>query len=255
MNGENTKVPKDGGTENCVVALPWDSSHFGFQIGRTIWNGAAGQLRPVLEKAKSDGYRLLYIDAPRGSDVGRESAGIASRVLETGRVELTKRLCLPLERTPPSVTIRHLDKSFRDVSAIRRLGVIAGAHSRFFRDHRIDRRKAHALFEEWAEKSLHGVLADATFGGFSGGDRLVAFVTLRMESAAVRITLLSVMPEYQGQGYGTALMRQAERWAVERGIHSLVVATPAENQGGVDFYQRFGYTPSAESTVAHVWLE
>jgi len=246
---------RNGESRDLIVALPWDSSHFGFLIGRTHWNGAAGELRPILSRARSDGYRLLYIYAPLGSAIREESAGIASQVLETRRLELVEHLRPPLKRTPPTVPIRHVDKSFSDVPAIRRLGVIAGAQSRFFRDHKIDRRDAESLFEEWAENSLRGALADITYGGFSADDELAAFVALRVEPAAIRITLLSVMPEYQGRGYGTALVRQAEHWASERGIRAVVVATPGENQAAVRFYRSLGFLPSAELTVAHVWLE
>ena len=247
--------PTHGGSHDPIVPLPWDSSHFGFSIGRILWNGVAGELRSVLSKARADGYRLLYVYSPVGSDIREESAGIASRVLETRRLELTKRLPPTAIRTSAGLPIRRLDEGFADLPAIRRLGVIAGGYSRFFRDHSIDRHAAESLFAEWAEKSLRGVLADITYGCFSPGNELAAFLALRGEPAGARITLLSVMPEYQGRGYGTALMRQAEELAVDRGMHLLLVATTAENTGAVAFYRKRGFSPTMEQMVAHVWLE
>ncbi|GAB6188093.1 hypothetical protein JCM17478_35950 [Thermopirellula anaerolimosa] len=242
-----------------LVFLPWDSQHFGFAIGRVLWNGVDGELRPILARACNEGYRLLYVQSPIGSAIAKESAGIASRIFETARVEFAKPPSFSIEQAHKGhgswPDIRHLNASSADVSVIRRFGVLAGRHSRFFRDHGITRDAAQSLFEQWAERSLSGELADATYGGFSSSGDLVAFIALRTEADGVRITLLSVMPQYQGRGFGTAMVRQAESFATDRGAQALLVATSAENTGAVSFYQRMGFRRIVEQSITHVWLE
>jgi ribosomal protein S18 acetylase RimI-like enzyme len=74
-----------------------------------------------------------------------------------------------------------------------------------------------------AEGELAGVLSVAVFGG-----ELV-------------IVLLSVYPEHQGQGVGTALLRGAVDLARERGLPSVRVAVSNDDIPLLHFYQRHGF--------------
>lgn len=51
---------------------------------------------------------------------------------------------------------------------------------------------------------------------------------------------VSVLPDYQNQGIGSALIREAHKHAVELGYRSAVVL------GHKDYYPRFGYLPAKD---------
>jgi aminoglycoside 6'-N-acetyltransferase len=52
---------------------------------------------------------------------------------------------------------------------------------------------------------------------------------------------ISVAPDWQDRGLGTALVRAAESWARERGATRMQLHVTAANTGAVRFYERLGY--------------
>jgi len=51
----------------------------------------------------------------------------------------------------------------------------------------------------------------------------------------------AVAPEYQNTGIGSALLAQAEQWAVENGFNWLALDTAEPVTGLIEFYERRGY--------------
>ena len=69
----------------------------------------------------------------------------------------------------------------------------------------------------------------------------ILFTELRVAGrAALALAPLAVLPAYQGQGVGSALVREGHRIAREMGYPYAVVL------GSTDYYPRFGYRPAAE---------
>lgn len=57
------------------------------------------------------------------------------------------------------------------------------------------------------------------------------------------IFLLYVDPAHRRQGIGTALMRQAEQWAQDRGDRQIGLQVFQSNQPALRLYQQLGYQP------------
>jgi ribosomal protein S18 acetylase RimI-like enzyme len=55
------------------------------------------------------------------------------------------------------------------------------------------------------------------------------------------VNVLATFPEYRGRGYGTRLLRLAERLAAAAGGHGLSIIVSDANAGAVRLYQRSGY--------------
>jgi ribosomal protein S18 acetylase RimI-like enzyme len=55
------------------------------------------------------------------------------------------------------------------------------------------------------------------------------------------IFLLYVQPEHRRQGLGSALMRLAETWAIERGDRQIGLQVFANNQPALTLYTKLGY--------------
>lgn len=56
------------------------------------------------------------------------------------------------------------------------------------------------------------------------------------------IYYLAVAPGHRQRGYGTLLMREAERLLMERGCPKLCLMVRSSNAGVMAFYRRLGYT-------------
>ena len=51
----------------------------------------------------------------------------------------------------------------------------------------------------------------------------------------------AVAPERQGQGYGRALMDDAEQWLSARGVWKMQLLVRADNASSIGFYEALGY--------------
>ncbi len=57
-----------------------------------------------------------------------------------------------------------------------------------------------------------------------------------------------IKPEYQGQGYGSQLMQQAEEWALGHGYSELASDTEIDNHHSISLHKRLGFRET-ERTV------
>jgi GNAT superfamily N-acetyltransferase len=140
--------------------------------------------------------------------------------------------------------------SATDIPAIQRIYAYGDAYHRavapwFFREH-----EGPARSEEYLLQSLTGdqaaiFLADDPAGEAVGLVHLfertapeLPFLTPRRYAV---IEALIVLPEVQRHGIGAALLRQAEAWALERGIGQIELGVWEFNATAQRLYERMGY--------------
>ncbi len=73
-------------------------------------------------------------------------------------------------------------------------------------------------------------------------DELVGLLSLAIDRGEASIVLLSVYPDYQGKGVGSALLTAAEEFAVSRGLNFLRAAVTNDDIPQLYFYQRHGFS-------------
>jgi ribosomal protein S18 acetylase RimI-like enzyme len=71
---------------------------------------------------------------------------------------------------------------------------------------------------------------------------LIGLMSLAIEHGEAVIVMLSVYPEYQGQGVGFSLLRAAASFVHERGLQLLRVAISNDDIPLYYFYQRHGFS-------------
>lgn len=72
--------------------------------------------------------------------------------------------------------------------------------------------------------------------------RLVGLLSMAVDGGELAVVLLSVYPQFQGQGVGAALIRAGVGWACERGLPSVRVAVSNDDVPLLYFYQRHGFS-------------
>ncbi len=70
---------------------------------------------------------------------------------------------------------------------------------------------------------------------------LAGLLSLAVEKGSLAVVLLSVYPDYQGRGVGTALLDAAEKAAAGRGLPFLRAAVTNDDIPQLYFYQRHGF--------------
>lgn len=73
------------------------------------------------------------------------------------------------------------------------------------------------------------------------GERLVGLLSLMVHQGEATLILLSVYPDHQGTGVGSALLDAADAWASERGLQFVRVAVTNDDIPLIYFYQRHGF--------------
>lgn len=53
--------------------------------------------------------------------------------------------------------------------------------------------------------------------------------------------VIGILKEYRGQGIGTRLFKEMERWAYEHNIHRLELTVVAQNEAGLSLYNKMGF--------------
>lgn len=82
---------------------------------------------------------------------------------------------------------------------------------------------------------------NATFVARGGRRRKVGFVTVLRHGEKLFIDMLAVDRASQGQGWGTALMRAAERYGSRRGCRTAALYVDRANRNALRFYAKLGY--------------
>ncbi|NTU70402.1 MAG: GNAT family N-acetyltransferase [Coriobacteriia bacterium] len=84
------------------------------------------------------------------------------------------------------------------------------------------------------------VMAGVNFVAMSG-DELVGLLALAINRGELTVVLLSVYPDFQGTGVGSALLSAADEFATKRGLQFLRVAITNDDIPQLYFYQRHGF--------------
>ncbi|WP_416675098.1 GNAT family N-acetyltransferase [Egbenema bharatensis] len=69
------------------------------------------------------------------------------------------------------------------------------------------------------------------------------------------ILLLYVHPHHRRQGIGSALLHQAEEWAIDRGDRQIGLQVFCQNQAAIDLYQKMGYETQSFWMNKALWEE
>jgi GNAT superfamily N-acetyltransferase len=96
-------------------------------------------------------------------------------------------------------------------------------------------RNPAVLAEEWTRR-------DAALVAVREGVP-VGYLCAVMESASATawVTDLVVAPDHRRKGAASALLTAIQAWALERGVHRLILETQSKNQAYIRLAQKFGY--------------
>jgi dTDP-4-amino-4,6-dideoxy-D-galactose acyltransferase len=139
-----------------------------------------------------------------------------------------------------------------DVEALRAIASTAHTDSRFYVDPHFPRERCDALYAAWIEQSCRDQ-SDATFVA-TQEDRLVGYVTVKIEGATGQIGLMAVASDARGQGTGRALVDAALSSMAAQGAQIARVVTQGRNIAAQRLYQACGFTTSRVDLWYHRWF-
>ena len=208
-----------------IDPLQWESEFFGIASAIVRPDAAA----PLLTAGDLAPWARVQAKIPAQESEQLDALQQLGFRLVEGEVDLS----LPV---PKNVPDPQADAALEDdIPALRALAASAFSRSRF-RAPWYGPDDSGRFYAQWVENAVRGTF-DHQCLVFRGAGGIRAFVSLRqLSEREARIGLLA------GWGAGEILMQAAERWAQQRGLTTLRVATQAGNIAALNRYIQSGAT-------------
>lgn len=220
--------------------LDWDSTFF----GKRIFKLEADQLiEPADLKGmmKNDAIDLCYIFS-KGEQPAIEKEGA---VLVDEKTIYAKTVNKEIQGNTKNIE----SYSGELTEQLQKLAFLSGTYSRFRID-KILNLKFNDLYTIWLTRSLKREIAKEVFV-FYQDEKIVGFVTFKIDNGICIIGLIAVDENYQGLKIGTKLLQQVEYWCVQNNISFIEVATQGLNRQACVFYEKAGYSVSKVEHIYH----
>jgi dTDP-4-amino-4,6-dideoxy-D-galactose acyltransferase len=233
------------------VRLPWDSSHFGFPIGRLLPSSISeADLDTALRSAGTAGIRCLYWL----SDPIESQAEIARRAgFKKVDVRVELGVALGSERPPRrAAAIREAEEL--DLDALRFLASKSHRNTRFYSDGSFPTEKADALYAAWIERSFR----DPNQLVYVSGPAAEPFGYIAFgvsESGEGEIGLIAVDESRRGHGLGSALVGAALARLASQGVAEVGVVTQGQNEPARRLYTGMGFAERNRFFWFHRWFD
>lgn len=222
-----------------IQKLTWDSTFFGYKIGKAEINSKLNN-KQLLESIEKSSYDMVQV-------FSNQNLG-SSFILDPIDVKLTYS-----KKVPTATTNNPCIKSVnKDVDgALVKLATDAGIYSRYKTDKNLQ-LKFEEMYEIWMNKSLKRELAAEVFV-FQDENRINGMVTINKKLKKAEIGLIAVYNKAQSKGIGTQLLQSVENWALKHNLENICVETQEENYNACQFYEKNNYKISDKTYIYHIW--
>jgi dTDP-4-amino-4,6-dideoxy-D-galactose acyltransferase len=230
-----------------VEQLHWDSSFFGFPIGRIKSRVTASDIELATREADDRKLRCVYLLAPAGDDTLICSAQEHGFRVRDIRVELER----PVVGHP--IAMDGLRRGqIEDLLPLAQIARERFLTTRFFADKRFPPERSADLYVEWLRKGLMGAPDRQTLVN----EDLTGFIICHLDpsSSMGKIELIGVAAGASGQGLGSALTAAAEAAFADASLDTALVVTQGSNIVAQRLYQRLGYRIYKTHLWLHRWL-
>ncbi len=226
-----------------IEFLEWDTNFFKKKIYRvSISDNELWDYKNILDDVFSLGGELIYLFS---SNLLPDKEGC--EFLVDKKVKFYKKIS---NITADKIFINVEEYTDKTVSeSLKKLALISGQYSRF-KDKRFPKNTFQNMYLEWIKGMVEGRLAQKVFVIKRDG-REVAFVGVSIKGDYATIPLIAVGKEYQGKGFGKALLLEVERYLYLNKIKYLYVDTQVDNIGACKFYIKMGFDVNKIEYVYH----
>ena len=233
-----------------LTHLDYDSELFGFRVGRITSASDRESLSSDLEKARAEGYKVLYWSTvPEQAEMGKELGGrladlrrtYARDITTMGHFELAANWFICAWNAEEDVPERLFE-----------LAEIAGHESRF-NDPGFGKDGLRKLYRDWVRRSANRESAEELLYVEDFGTSR-SRLTIELKEGRPQIGLVATRSEDAGRGMAGDLVRSAVVWSINRGYKELAVVTQSANESANRFYRKLGFEVEREEAVFHFWL-
>ena len=237
--------------EPLVERLTWDSTFFGFAVGR-LDVGHSTDVSRITSAITSSGCKCVYVFIPIEPSGCGDGCNCARRILESIGARC-RDVRTTYAKNIASCNSSCLMTSISEVAEItpelETLAIASGAQSRFVKDEKF-RPFFCDMYKEWLKKDLaHGrVFAHRRMEGYDG------IATVGIHGDYGKIGLVAVDAESRGKGIATGLLSSVDAWLLGNRVGRVEVVTQGDNVAARRLYEKSGFSVVSQIEVWHAWI-
>ena len=223
-----------------IQKLTWDSTFFGYKIGKIDFNKKLN-FKSVIDTIRDSKYNLVQIFSDKKilDSCGYKPVDI--------KLFFSKKT--PFNYKPVYNNIISVNKESKQ--NLINLAIQSGQFSRYKIDKKLN-HKFELMYTHWIEKSIKRELADEVFA-FKNKKKIYGMVVVKKSPNSAEITLIAVNKENQNIGVGRKLVESVENWAFNKSLKCINVTTQKSNLGACKFYKKNNFVLSDTKYIYHVW--
>lgn len=227
-----------------IENLDWDSNLFGYSVGRIlVEKNDTSHLKEVLFDSK---FRLIYIES---------ESPISERFLYHAdtKVVYSKEIIFKNTFENNCSNVIPFNRQVLDYLQIEKLALVSGKYSRFAVDNKFIKNEFEKLYKIWIKKSIEKEIAKEVLV-LVENHLIQGFVTIGEKNKDTSdIGLIAVIPDSQGKGYGSLLIKAAENFSFVNNYKRIQVVTQQVNQNAVRLYCKNGFSLFKTTYIYHFW--
>ena len=237
---------------NLLEILEWDSTFFGYQVGKIIASSiTVEELAALTLEAKKKSIRLIYLFADPADTISVDTANSSNTKL------VDQKITFHIKIDNAAVTaiddhIEEFEPGYPSKQLIN-LSIQSGLYSRYKVDPGFKNNEFEKLYLAWIENSANKKIADHIFVYKNEGKEL-GFVTLKARNNTGQIGLIAVDESSRGRSIGKKLIAAVISLLRQKKITDLDVATQIDNEDACNFYKKAGFKGVKTENIYHIWL-
>jgi dTDP-4-amino-4,6-dideoxy-D-galactose acyltransferase len=236
---------------NSLAIVDWDSSFFGYLIGRTdAQKITIESINEILDQAKNRNVKLLYLFMDEGDSISESSAEYVRAKLVDEKVTFRMNVRNKDVELDGHIELFELNKPSDKLID---LSIQSGLYSRYKTDTNFRNNEFEKLYTTWIVNSVNKQLADFTFV-YRDEERELGFTTVKLNKDFGQIGLIAVDESSRGKSIGKKLIFSVIDLLKNKKIGELQVATQKDNTAACRFYQSLGFSEFKMEKVYHIWL-
>ena len=228
-----------------IEKLEWDSSFFGYQVGKMILD--IDNFNKEEFKKEAINYKLVY--AYCNEIVNDEEFKLVDE-----KVTFFQKIKMNKISLSKKNKIRSFDLNQDDLTSLIELGVESGIYSRFKIDSTFSNNEFERLYREWILNSINYKLSFEVLIAVDGENRLLGFITIgALNEKTSEIGLIAVSKEARGRGLAKELINSAINESIKRGYENIEVVTQKNNLPAMNLYFKTNFFEKELVRIYHYW--
>ena len=238
-------------TANSLEIVEWDSSFFGYMVGRTIAKEITiDSVNEIISQAKNRNVKLLYLFIDGSDSVSQSSVEHVTAKLVDKKVTFGMDIRNTEVERDGHIELFELNEPSDKLID---LSIQSGLYSRYKTDPNFRNNEFEKLYTAWIVNSVKKQLADFIFV-YKDAEKELGFITVKLSKDFGQIGLIAVDESSRGKSIGKKLIFSVIDLLKNKKVSDLQVATQKDNTAACHFYQNLGFSELRTEKVYHIWL-